>query len=146
VKFGPAARGGIGMGRSRVVSNRPSGPRVVLVDDSKTMLDVLKIHLMGLGFELFSSASAKDALAEVRQTLPDLVITDINMPDMTGLELARHLRASETTASIPIIIVSSKLTEDARAEAAELGVSICLTKPVRPNLLRAAVNQALSSR
>lgn len=143
----PSGQLGGGVGRLRVGSSaRPRSPRVVLVDDSVTMLDVLKIHLMGRGFELVPVSSAKQALAEIQRVIPNLIITDINMPEMSGFDLCRKLRAHPATATVPMIIISSKLSPEARAEAHALGVRMCLAKPVRPNLLRAAVNQALFSR
>ncbi len=144
LKFGPSRLRSSGAVRQGVVSSRPREPRVLLVDDSKTMLDVLKIHLSGGGFDLVCFDQARAALAAARRSAPSLIITDLNMPDMGGLDLCRQLQEREDTASVPVIIVSSKLTEKLRNEAHDLGVRTCLPKPVRPNLLRAAVNQSLS--
>lgn len=146
MKFGPTNQSRNGSSRLQAAARRSKNPRVVLVDDSKTMLDVLRIHLTGLGLELVCIDNPAQALVEARWEVPDLIVTDVNMPGMNGIEFCRLLRASGATANVPVIIVSSRLTEDVRAKATELGVRVCLQKPVQPHLLQAAVTQVVGAR
>lgn len=74
---------------------------------------------------------------------PDAVVLDIHMPGGTGLQALRQLRASSKTAMIPVIILSGTANEDERAEVEALGVTASLYKPVDPDALVGALNQAL---
>jgi len=81
-------------------------PLVVIAEDEFLLADMLAMMLEDAGYEVATAAHGKAALALVRQRRPQLVITDFMMPLMTGLELAQTMRADDSLATIPIILVS----------------------------------------
>jgi len=85
-------------------SIHPSRGTILTVDDDPDALTLLRLLLRSEGFEVLAALSGAAALQCVREQMPDLIITDIAMPGMTGLELCRQLRASSDTRHIPIIV------------------------------------------
>jgi two-component system, chemotaxis family, chemotaxis protein CheY len=125
--------------------------RILLVEDSAAMRTYVRASLEGtpvLGddFELVEAASGFDALRLLPRAAYDLVITDINMPDINGLELVRFVRQSERHREIPLLIISTQTSERDRARGLALGASLFLAKPFTPEALRHAVTQSLSGR
>ena len=91
----------------RSPSVAPSRGTILTVDDDPDALTLLRLLLQGEGFEVLGALSASAALQCVRQRLPDLIITDLSMPGMTGHELCRQLRATSDTRHIPIVVHSA---------------------------------------
>ena len=125
--------------------------RILLVEDSAAMRTYVRASLEGtpvLGddFELVEASSGFDALRLLPRASYDLVITDINMPDINGLELVRFVRQSERHREIPLLIISTQTSERDRSRALALGASFFLAKPFTPEALRHAVTQSLSGR
>src|SRR5689334_7903859 len=125
--------------------------RILLVEDSAAMRTFVRASLEGtpvLGddFELVEASSGFDALRLLPRASYDLVITDINMPDINGLELVRFVRQSERHRGIPLLIISTQTSERDRARGLALGASFFLAKPFTPEALRHAVTQSLSGR
>ncbi len=81
---------------------------VLLVDDEVHILKVLALKLQNAQFEVRTASNGGEALQDVQEHLPDLVITDFAMPVMTGLELARKLRADDRTQNLPIIMLTAR--------------------------------------
>ena len=80
--------------------------KVLIVEDEEDVLDLVKIHLQREHFQTLTSKSADEALEIVAQTPPDLIILDVQMPIMDGMEVFERLRKEETTKSIPVIMVT----------------------------------------
>jgi two-component system chemotaxis response regulator CheY len=125
--------------------------RILLVEDSAAMRTYVRASLEGtpvLGddFELVEASSGFDALRLLPRGAYDLVITDINMPDINGLELVRFVRQSERHREIPLLIISTQTSERDRARALALGANSFLAKPFTPDALRDVVTQSLSGR
>ena len=98
-KFGIGSKGvGIAAG---------SRKRILLVDDEVDALAILRIWLTELGFDISVAGNGSEALSQVQEQLPDLIVTDQSMPRMTGLELCAQLRARTRTRHIPIIMYSA---------------------------------------
>jgi CheY-like chemotaxis protein len=94
--------------------------RILLVDDSPDALTLLRLFLAAEGFEVITAGGVAEALQHLQQTLPDLIITDYVMPDLTGLDLCRHLRSRPETHRIPIVLHTGadlQLTETALCDA-----------------------------
>ncbi len=116
-------------------------PRVLLVDDTPVNLDVLQGLLQPLGLDLSTASSGERALQVVERLAPDLILLDIMMPGIDGIEVCRRLKASEATADIPVIFVTGA-GDNVDAGFAAGGVDY-LVKPVRANDLRARVTAHL---
>ena len=84
-----------------------SRKRILLVDDEADTLAIMKIWLTELGFDISVAVNGSEALSQVQEELPDLIVTDQSMPRMTGLELCAQLRAWARTRHIPIIMYSA---------------------------------------
>ena len=99
---------------------------------------------LGSDGEIIEAASGFDALRLLPRAEYDLVITDINMPDINGLEVVRFVRKSERHREITLLIISTQSSERDRARGMALGADCFLAKPFTPEELRSAVSQSMS--
>jgi two-component system, OmpR family, KDP operon response regulator KdpE len=114
--------------------------RILVVDNEPQILRVLSRSLASEGYEIRVASDGADALAVFGEWTPDLVITDIMMPKIDGLELCQRLR---TISSIPIIVLSASGEEHTKVEALDLGADDYITKPFSMYELRARVRAAM---
>jgi type II secretory ATPase GspE/PulE/Tfp pilus assembly ATPase PilB-like protein/ActR/RegA family two-component response regulator len=126
---------------SAAVSSRP--PRLVTVDDDPALLEVVRDTLATAGYEVISAASAQEGLGAIHRERPDLVLTDLRMPGLDGLELLRRLRSDLSTCQIPVIFLTvvEDLSEEVRA--LDLGADDYISKPVERARLLGRVRRAL---
>ena len=120
----------------------PSTARILLADDNADMRDYLK-RLLQTHYEVEAVADGVAALAAARQQLPDLVLSDLMMPKLDGLQLLRELRADPHTREVPIILLSARAGEEARVEGLETGADDYLIKPFSARELLARVRANL---
>ena len=118
-----------------------SSRRVLLVEDDRDTREMYSLYLSHSGLEVTEARTGRVALELVRNATPDVVVTDIAMPQMDGLELSRRLRAAPATRDVPIIAVSGQVTERVR----ESRVNLVLEKPCEPDRLLDAIHQVLQS-
>ena len=105
-----------------------SGPlRVLVVDDEPAILRFLRAGLGSQGYVVVEASNGQSALDAVRQRRADLVVLDLGLPDIDGLEVIRRIR--ETGATLPIIVLSSRDNEAAKVAALDLGADDYVTKP-----------------
>jgi two-component system KDP operon response regulator KdpE len=121
---------------------RKSGhnPKILVVDDEQTTLRTLKRNLSAYGYEIFTATNGKEALAQLETILPDLMLLDLMMPGMDGLEVCRRTREWN---QLPIIVLSARGEERQKVEALELGADDYLTKPFGMDELVARIRVAL---
>ena len=115
----------------------------LVVDDSLTMRKVLSRVLEREDFEVITANDGMDAVQKLQQIVPDIILTDIEMPRMDGFEFSRQVRDNPKTAHTPLIIISSRTAEKHRNVATELGVNAFLGKPVQDDELIEQVNALL---
>lgn len=118
--------------------------RLLVVDDEAPLLRALEALLAGEGFEVTTARSGAEAMIKLAQSVPDLIISDIRMPGISGYELARQLRESSRTALVPIIFLTAKGESGDRIEGFRAGVDAYFTKPFIPGELLAVVKNILS--
>jgi len=119
---------------------------LLIVDDSRSMRLVIRKVLQMSGLEearFFEAEHGEEALGVVGEHPIDLILTDINMPVMTGLELLRRLKEDETQRSIPVIVISTEGSSERQEEALELGAAGYLQKPFQPEEVRSLLEQKL---
>jgi CheY-like chemotaxis protein len=119
--------------------------RILVVDDEAHILHVLSLKLRNAGYEVVTAVDGEDGYEIAGQELPDLVITDFQMPYMTGLELCRALAANRPTAHIPVLILTARgyALED---EDLEIGnIKGVLSKPFSPRAVLQLVKETLSA-
>jgi two-component system chemotaxis response regulator CheY len=123
--------------------------RILIVEDSPAMRTYVRGVLEGaaeLGEdpEIVEAASGFDALRLLPRSAYDLVITDINMPDINGLELVRFVRQNQHLKRVALLIISTQSSERDRQRALALGADAFLPKPFSPEALREAVSKSLA--
>ena len=116
---------------------------ILVVDDNDVIRELLSLSLSYQGYQVLKAKDAIDAGALLRERHVDLLLTDIEMPSVDGLELLRALRRDRSTASIPVLVVSSHSHYE--QEARQLGAAGYLTKPVRTSDLFSTVAQQLKA-
>jgi two-component system, OmpR family, KDP operon response regulator KdpE len=117
-----------------------SAGRILVVDDDPQIRRVLKVNLSGQGFEVDDAKSGDAALERLREARFDLVLLDINMPGMSGLEICRAIRSSS---EIAIIMLTVRDDEAVTVEALDAGADDYVTKPFKPSELAARIRAAL---
>lgn len=120
-----------------------AGAKILIVDDDLDTLKLVGMMLERKGYEILAASDGKKALRLLRDTLPDLILLDIMMPEMDGYEVARRLRANPETDPIPIIMFTAKSQLDDRIEGLEAGADAYITKPTQPRELFAQVKAIL---
>ena len=123
-------------------SSTTTRPVVLLVDDNADMREYVRT-LLAARFNVLTAENGRTALDEIRQHTPDLVLTDVMMPEMDGFALLDALRQDPATAAVPIIMLSARAGEDARIEGVEAGADDYLTKPFAARELIARVDAQL---
>ncbi len=119
------------------------GSTLLLVDDSATIRNIIKIYLMGMQFEFIEADRAERALHVLKSTKVDLIIADINMPGMDGLEFVRKIRAEKDTkvSKLPLILLTGEKSDDLRKQGTAAGANDFILKPVTSSNLREAVQK-----
>jgi two-component system KDP operon response regulator KdpE len=113
---------------------------ILVVDDEAQITRVLKTSLSSQGYGIRTAAGGEEALQQMKDWPPDLIVTDLRMPNMDGLELCRHVR---TQSRVPIIVLSVKGEEAIKVEALDAGADDYVTKPFSINELLARIRAAL---
>ncbi len=118
-------------------------PKILMVDDEVDYLTLLKLKLLNEGFDVLTTDNGRDALLLLENESPDLVVTDVVMPGMDGLEMFRTMRGSEAIADIPLIFLSGKSETKMKVEALHLGAEDFLVKPVDLKELAARIRNVI---
>lgn len=114
-----------------------------MVEDEKDLCDVLDYNLSRNGFSVRCVASGEDAIEEVRKQPPDLVVLDLMLPGIDGLEVCRAIRSDPRTATVPIVMLTAKGEESDIVIGLELGADDYVTKPFSPRVLTARIKAVL---
>jgi two-component system, OmpR family, alkaline phosphatase synthesis response regulator PhoP len=117
--------------------------RILLVDDEPHILRLAELSLRKGGFVLNTARNGAEALKCVDAEIPDLIIMDVQMPEMDGLQALHHLKQKPATASIPVIMLTARGHQLTRQEAESIGASAFLTKPFSPTQLLAESRRIL---
>ena len=129
---------------ARLPQNVAAARKALAADDSRSMLALHRSILTDLGFEPLTGANGQEAFTFVEAGEPiELVITDMNMPVMDGMELVEKLRATEGYENIPVIMVTTESEASQRNLAQKAGVTAFITKPFKPEALKAKIQEVL---
>ena len=124
-------------------AHRLTTATVLVVEDEPDIRHLVVFHLTRDGFRCRTAATGAEALADIRTHRPDLVILDLMLPEMDGLDVCRRLRAEPATAAIPVIMLTAKADEVDRIVGLELGADDYVVKPFSPKELVARVRAVL---
>ena len=116
---------------------------VLAVDDSRTMRQMLEHCLTGAGFNVVTATDGSDGIAKLKETDPDVVITDINMPIMDGFEFIETARGSDCDARMPILVLTTESDQAKKDRARNAGATGWIVKPFDPEKLIGAVNRVM---
>ena len=117
--------------------------KILVVDDEQPNLLLMKARLSPMGYELYFAQDGLEALEQVRQVEPDVILLDLIMPKLDGFEVARRLKSDVTYQRIPIIVVSGSGDEKSRVKAINTGIDDFLSKPVSLSELQARIKSSL---
>jgi len=120
-----------------------SDKKALVVDDEIHIVQVVAIKLRNNGFDVTTAENGAVALEIAKQDTPDIIVTDYQMPVMTGLELIENLRADDQTRDIPVIMLTARgfaIEEDKRQE---LKISACLSKPFSPREVLQTIEEVM---
>jgi two-component system, OmpR family, response regulator VicR len=119
--------------------------RLLYIEDEQEMIELVRLILARRGFEVIGAIGGREGLESVRNTLPDLVLLDLMMPDMDGWDVYQQMKADEATQNIPVIVVTAK----AQSIDKVLGLHIAkvddyISKPFSPNELVESIEKVLA--
>jgi DNA-binding response OmpR family regulator len=117
--------------------------KILVVDDEADALQLLQFNLKNAGFKVITSKTGEDALMKARVQHPDLVVLDVMLPGIDGLQICKMLKNDGRTAAIPVVMVTARATEIDRVVGLELGADDYLTKPFSPRELVLRVSRLL---
>jgi two-component system phosphate regulon response regulator PhoB len=109
--------------------------KILVVDDEPEAVELLEFNLKQAGFEVITAADGAEAIKKARASLPGLILLDLMLPEVDGLEVCKMLRRDPATAAIPIVMVTAKAAEIDRILGLELGADDYVTKPFSPREL-----------
>jgi two-component system phosphate regulon response regulator PhoB len=120
-----------------------AGAHILAVDDEDDILELLDYNLKESGFSVTCVTTGEEAIATARRALPDLILLDLMLPGVDGLEVCRTLKRDQSTEHIPIIMITAKGSESDVVVGLELGADDYVTKPFSPRVLNARIRNVL---
>jgi DNA-binding response OmpR family regulator len=118
-------------------------PKILVVDDEPDAVELIKFNLKAAGYDVATAADGEEALKKARSLLPNLIILDLMLPEVDGLEVCKILRRDARVSSVPIIMLTAKAAEIDRVLGLELGADDYVTKPFSPRELVLRVKRLL---
>lgn len=103
---------------------------ILVVDDCRTTRKIISLYLDGAGYKTIMAANGVEAVEKLIRTKVDFIITDLNMPQMDGIELTRWIRSNATFKDIPLVILTTEQDDLSRIKGINTGASAYLTKPI----------------
>ncbi len=119
---------------------------ILLVEDEPGIQELVKFNLQQAGHAVIGALNAEQALSTIRETLPDLILLDWMLPGMSGIELAKRIRADSRTSSVPIIMLTARGEEQDKIAGLDTGADDYVTKPFSPRELIARIKALLRRR
>ncbi|MEM6553641.1 MAG: response regulator transcription factor [Planctomycetota bacterium] len=121
----------------------PSELSILIVEDEQDLLELLRYNLAREGYAVRTAATGEDGLKALRAEAPDLVLLDLMLPGMDGLEVCRTIKGRPHTAEVPVIMLTAKGEESDIVRGLELGADDYITKPFSPRVLMARIGAVL---
>jgi two-component system phosphate regulon response regulator PhoB len=131
------------LSRSKPSSEQTAGHQVLVVDDEEDLLELVRYNLTREGYRVSCVATGEEALKAARKQPPDLIVLDLMLPAVDGLEVCRRLKADSKTRDIPIIMLTAKSEESDMVLGLERGADDYIAKPFSPRVLSARVKALL---
>ncbi len=116
---------------------------IMTVDDSNSIRQMVGFTLKRAGFEVLEAIDGRDAISQLDRTTIDMMITDLNMPNMDGIELIRELRSKPQYKFIPILMLTTESQDEKKQEGKAAGATGWIVKPFKPDQLLAVIKKVL---
>ena len=120
-------------------------PRVLVVDDEINIVRLIQVNLERHGYTVETAYNGAEALAKIKENRPDLLVSDVMMPEMDGFELLANVRRDPMLMDLPVIMLTAKAQDKDVMEGYKTGADMYLTKPFNPAELIAFAKRILSS-
>ncbi|MDA8088283.1 MAG: response regulator [Nitrospiraceae bacterium] len=117
------------------------GKTVLIVDDSASMRQIVSFALKDAGFDVIAAVDGKDALEKLNAIKTEMIITDLNMPNLNGIELIKQVRQTTGHKFTPIIMLTTESQESKKVEGRQAGASGWIVKPFTPDQLLGVVKK-----
>jgi two-component system, OmpR family, alkaline phosphatase synthesis response regulator PhoP len=124
----------------------PAKKKILIVDDEEDILEFLSYHFKKSGYEVFTQLDGMGALAAAYKELPNVIISDIRMPIMDGIELCKTMKTDERLKQIPLLFLTADDGDYIALLAHECGADFYLNKPVRIDVISRVVNSMINSK
>jgi DNA-binding response OmpR family regulator len=119
---------------------------ILIVDDEEDILELLKVNLKNEGYSILQTMTGEEAIKIAKHSSPDLIVLDLMLPGIDGLEVTKYLRKTESTEDIPIVMLTAKGEETDVVTGLELGANDYMSKPFSPRELTARIRAILRRR
>ncbi len=117
--------------------------KILAVDDSVSMRQMVRYTLQGAGYEVVQACDGVEALELARASIADLVLTDVHMPRMDGIDLVRELRALPTYKFVPMLILTTESSQEKKADGKRAGATGWIVKPFNPEQLLSTIAKVI---
>lgn len=119
-------------------------PRIMLIEDDDRLRNLIRLHLSRAGITVQACENAATGLKQILQVRPDLLVLDLLLPDMNGLQVLQALRGEAITKDLPVVVLTAKKDIDTISNARRFGANAYLIKPVRLDKLTKTILEELS--
>lgn len=116
---------------------------ILIAEDERDIRELIKFTLTFAGHQITEAANGEEAVEKATEVIPDLILTDVRMPKMTGYEACKIIKANESTAHIPVVILSAKGQDEEKDLGVESGADDYIVKPFAPDELTKRVAEIL---
>ena len=130
---------------TREHSPETTSAQILLVDDEPDQVEMYRYELEDSGFVVISASTGSDAVTRARDLGPDVIVLDVRLPDMTGWDVCRVLKADPRTEHIPVIVLTAAATPTLATDAANAGCAAYLLKPCYPDQLAISIRNVLAT-
>src|ERR1051325_392973 len=134
------------LNRASIASMNMAQERILVVDDEEDLLALVDYNLTKEGFRVTCVASGEEAIAEAKASAPDLIVLDLMLPKVDGLNVCKLLKRDRATQHIPVVMLTAKTEESDVVTGLELGADSYITKPFSPRVLMARIRGVLRRR
>ncbi|MCY0966044.1 response regulator [Parathalassolituus penaei] len=118
-------------------------PSILAVDDSASMRQMVSFTLKGAGYQVKEASDGVEALAEAKRARYDLVLSDVNMPNMNGIELCKNLRQLGDYKFVPVLMLTTESAGDMKMQGKQAGATGWIVKPFNPEQLLSTIKRVL---
>lgn len=116
---------------------------VLIVDDEENIVELIRMNLLGLGYEVVHAYTGMEAIVKINTLVPDLVLLDLMLPDIDGFQICQMLRMNKKTRQVPIIMITAKSEESDKVDGLMMGADDYITKPFSIRELEARIQSVL---